>query len=148
MTRTKPDEKVRKLVEQLLAYEAVRCDPSEASRPAGFRIIEKLRRRLIRLAGTAGFRALLGRAVALARAEAPVLASLEVEPDGSLSDLHGPATQEELAEAGRVVIVQLLGLLVAFIGAGLTLSIVLDVWPELPPSAIELWRNHHEDPAR
>lgn len=148
MTRTKPDERIRQLVEQLLAYEAVRSDPSEANRPAGSRIIEKLRRPLIRLAGIAGFRALLGRALALARAEAPVIASLEAEPDGSLSVLRGPANQEALAEANRVVIAQLLGLLVAFIGAGLTLSIVLEAWPELPPSALELWRNHDEEPAR
>ena len=39
---------------------------------------------------------------------------------------------EELFEGGVVLLAQLLGLLVAFIGESLTLRLVREVWPQLP----------------
>jgi hypothetical protein len=52
---------------------------------------------------------------------------VHVKPDGSLEGLSN--LRNEDAEAGVVLIAQLLGLLVAFIGESLMLRILLDVWP-------------------
>jgi hypothetical protein len=44
----------------------------------------------------------------------------------------------ELLEGGVVLVAQLLGLLVAFIGKDLTMGFVLEVWPEVPLDNLEL----------
>jgi hypothetical protein len=106
----------RHLAQRLLTYEAVAGENSEPAESAAFRVCAKLRRPLITLAGVAGFRSLLSRALTLARAEAPSLSAVQVAADGSLKGL------DELA--------QLIGLLLTFIGDGLTLRLVQDVWPE------------------
>jgi hypothetical protein len=93
----------------------------------------KLRRPLITLAGVAGFRSLLSRALTLARAEAPSLSAVQVAADGSLKGLDElePQTDKEQArDGGAILIAQLIGLLLTFIGEGLTLRLVQDVWPE------------------
>jgi len=88
---------------------------------------------LITLAGVAGFRSLLSRALTLARAEAPSLNAVQVAADGSLKGLEGLASQtdkEQARDGGAILIAQLIGLLLTFIGEGLTLRLVQDVWPE------------------
>jgi hypothetical protein len=92
-----------------------------------------LRVSLARLAGVAGFHSLMSRAVALAKAEVPTLAGAEVRADGSLEGLDGPRHDRDAGaggEGGVVVVAQLLGLLVTFIGEPLTLRLVRDAWPE------------------
>ena len=123
----------RHLAERLLAYEAVAGENSEPAESAAFRVCAKLRRPLITLAGVAGFRSLLSRALALARAEAPSLSAVQIAADGSLKDLDELETQtdkEQARDAGAILIAQLIGLLLTFIGVGLTLRLVQDVWPE------------------
>ncbi len=71
---------------RLLAVEAAARHPSGAS-GAVVRVCDGLRRPLARLAGDAGFRSLLSRAVALARAEVPALTAVRVRADGSLEGL-------------------------------------------------------------
>ena len=118
---------------RLLAYEAAAGRNSEPTEPAAFRVFEKLRRPLCSLAGVAGFRSLLSRALALARAEAPSLRAVEVSGDGSLKGLEalGPQKDKEVSgDGGALLIAQLLGLLLTFIGEGITLRLVQDVWPE------------------
>jgi hypothetical protein len=81
----------------------------------------------------AGFRLLLSRALTLARAEAPSLSAVQVGADGSLKGLDelGPQKDKEVSmEGGAILIAQLLGLLLTFIGEGITLRLVQDVWPE------------------
>ena len=93
----------------------------------------KLRRPLITLAGVAGFRSLLSRALTLARAEAPSLSAIQVAADGSLQGLDELASQtdkERARDGGAILIAQLIGLLLTFIGDGLTLRLVQDVWPD------------------
>ena len=89
---------------------------------------------MVTLMGDTGFRALLSRALARAEADVPSLRAVKVEADGSLAGLDKlelQAAPEQLAE-GRVVLVsQLLGLLVAFIGETLTLHLVREIWPKL-----------------
>ena len=98
--------------------------------PARALVAEKLRRPLVTLTGIAGFRSLLARALTLAKAQAPALNIVQIEPDGSLAGFGNDEAQIE--EAGLMLIAQLLGLLVTFIGERLMLTLVRDAWPDLP----------------
>jgi hypothetical protein len=123
----------RHLAQRLLDYEAVADKNSEPTESTAFRVFAKLRRPLITLAGVAGFRSLLSRALMLARAEAPSLSAVQVAADGSLKGLDELASQtdkEQARDGGAILIAQLIGLLLTFIGDGLTLRLVQDVWPE------------------
>jgi hypothetical protein len=123
----------RHLAQRLLTYEAVAGDHSEPPESAAFRVCAKLRRPLITLAGVAGFRSLLSRALTLARAEAPSLSAVQVAADGSLQGLNELASQtnkKQIRDEGSILIAQLIGLLLTFIGKGLTLRLVQDAWPE------------------
>jgi hypothetical protein len=122
----------RHLAERLLTYEAVAGENSEPTQSAAFRVCAKLRAPLITLAGVAGFRSLLSRALTLARAEAPSLTAVHVAADGSLKgldELKAQIDKEQARDEGAILIAQLLGLLFTFIGEGLTLRLVQDVWP-------------------
>src|SRR5512141_346116 len=77
----------RDLAQRLLAYENAAGKTSEPAEFAAFRVCERLRQPLIALAGVAGFRSLLSRALTLARAEAPSLSAVQVAADGSLQGL-------------------------------------------------------------
>ena len=123
----------RYLAQRLLTYEAVASENSEPTGSAAFRVCAKLRRPLIILAGVAGFRSLLSRALTLARARAPSLSAVQVAADGSLQALDelGPQIDKEQArKGGAILIAQLIELLLTFIGEGITLRMVQDVWPE------------------
>jgi hypothetical protein len=126
--------KSRHLAQRLLTYEAVAGKNSEPAESAAFRVCAKLRRPLITLAGVAGFRSLLSRALTLARAEAPSLSAVQVAADGSLEgqdEFASQSNQEQARDGGVILIAQLIGLLLTFIGEGLTLRLVQDVWPEV-----------------
>ena len=124
--------KARDLALRLLAHADVAGKTSEPTEFAAFVVCERLRQPLITLAGLAGFRSLLSRALTLARADAPDLSAVQVAADGSLKGLDELASQaeEEAQEGGVVLITQLIGLLLTFIGNDLTLRLVQDVWPE------------------
>lgn len=115
---------IRDFARRLLALEAARDErPGEPSGGA-MRVCDRLRAPLTRLAGVAGFRSLLSRALALAKAEAPALAGAHVRADGTLEGLPTDA------DAEFAVVTQLLDLLVTFIGEPLTRRLVQDVWPD------------------
>ena len=123
----------RYLAQRLLTYEAVAGKNSETKESAAFRVFAKLRAPLVTLAGVAGFRSLLSRALTLARAEAPSLSAVQVAADGSLQgldELDPQVDKDQTAEGGAILIAQLIGLLLTFIGEGLTMRMVQDVWPE------------------
>ncbi|HET9309245.1 MAG TPA: hypothetical protein VFO46_24745 [Candidatus Sulfotelmatobacter sp.] len=123
----------RNLAQRLLAYEAVGDENSAPSESAASRVCAKLRGPLITLAGVAGFRSLLSRALTLARAEVPSLSAVQVAADGSLRGLDELVSQtdkEHAREGGAILIAQFVGLLLTFIGEGLTIRLVQDVWPE------------------
>ena len=125
--------KSRHLAQRLLTYEAVASENFEPAESPAFRVCAKLRQPLITLAGVAGFRSLLSRALTMARAEAPSLSAVQVAADGSVKGLGELASQTEKEHArdgGAILIAQLIGLLLTFIGEGLTLRLVQDVWPE------------------
>ena len=125
----------RQLAQRLLAYEEVETIPGTADMHAVCLVCDKLRRPLTTLAGAAGFRSLLARALTLAKQESPVLGSWKVKPDGSLDGLNG-----EAAQSGAVLIAHLIGLMITFIGQSLTLRLLHDVWLDLPGSENKLER--------
>jgi hypothetical protein len=131
----------RDLAQRLVAYESDGGKTSEPAEFAAFRVCETLRQPLITLAGVAGFRSLLSRALALARAEAPGLSAVQIAADGSLQGLDELEPQmdaDQAREAGVILVAQLIGLLLFFMGEGATLRLVIsEVLPHLkflPPS--------------
>jgi hypothetical protein len=134
------------LARRLLALEAAR---ENSSAGVGGRLVdtvrvcEKLRSVLTAFAGTAGFRSLLTRALALAKAQEPSLAGLQVLEDGSLAGFEKVGAEKSKGAAGgQVLVAQLLDLLIVFIGEPLTLQLVRSAWPDAPASAI---RSRTED---
>ena len=83
--------------------------------------------------GTAGFRALLSRAVALANAKSAWPRLVQVNENGTLEgldELEGQVPLKEFDEGSVVLIGELLGLLAVFIGEDLTLRQLDEVWSE------------------
>ena len=133
MNRANP--KIRDFAERLIDYETSRDGSPETKTPVAFLVCDKLRPQLATLMGNGGFRALLWRALVLANKEVRWLGSVHVNPDGSfdgVEELHTQVDAEQLAEGGVVLLGQLLGLLVAFIGEKLTVRLVREVWPHIP----------------
>ena len=134
MNRATPE--MRALAKLLITFDAAGIAPSAAENPATFPVIDKLRPHLATLMGDGGFRALLLRALVLAKVEAPFLSGISVHANGGLEGLDTLRSQPDTtdASAGKVVLVaQLLGLLAAFIGPTLASHVVGEVWPQFPP---------------
>ena len=121
------------LARRLLAYES--RDEHAPESPLVFRVSEKLRRPLSRIAGTAGFRSLLSRSLTIASVKAPSLSAVRINPDGSLHGLDAIGDPDDASNAGAMLIAQLLALLTLFIGNNLVLSLVSDIWPDTTPIA-------------
>ena len=149
MSRATP--KMRVFAERLIAFETTVNNSSKTKTPAAFIVDEKLRPHLTTVMGNVGFRALLSRALALANAEVPWLRAVHVKADGSLEglgDLEAQVKPEEIAEGKIVLLAQLLGLLVAFIGENLTLWLVREAWPELSLNGLDLVAGDTNEKAR
>ena len=132
---SRANRKIRDFAERLIAYETSGDEFSETKTPAAFLVCDKLRPQLATLMGDGGFRALLWRALVLANTDVRWLSSVQVKPDGSfegVEELETKIDPEQLVEGGVVLVGQLLGLLVAFIGEKLTVRLVRDTWPQIP----------------
>jgi hypothetical protein len=126
-------QKMQDLAERLIVYESEHLK-SCAAITADFSATEKLRPFLETFMGNAGFRALLMRALALAGEEVPWLREVQVNSTGSLEvphELSEKMAAKAVREGGVMLLAQLLGLMVAFIGEKLTLQLMRDVWPTL-----------------
>jgi len=124
---------MRGLAQRLLAHEAAILNCSEHTASVVIRVTEKLRASLTRLAGAAGFRTLLTRALTLAKmraADTPGINVLQVISNGSLEGLDALPNDGETAEVGLLLIAQLLELLGVFVGEHLVLRLLSDVWPD------------------
>lgn len=123
-----------KLARRLLAGEAARAGWSHGDVEQAVRACENMRVPLTKLIGSAGFSSLLSRAVALAKRQAPWLEGLRVEADGSLAGLEelqpDSGAPEAARHGGAILVAELLGLLVTFIGQPLTLGLVHEAWPD------------------
>jgi hypothetical protein len=139
MSRVSPE--MRNFARRLIICEANGNKSARIKPPAAFDVCEKLRPVLATLMGNGGFRALLARARALAAAEVPWLRAVHVRQDGTLAGLDELAAQPDpdtLLEGRVVLLAWLLELLVAFIGADLTLRLVREVWPREPLMDVNL----------
>jgi hypothetical protein len=142
---------MRDFAERLIAYETRENRSSETNTPAACLVGEKLRPHLATLMGNVGFRALLSRALALANAEVPWLRAVHVNADGSFEGLDVLGAQvdsDEIFEGCVVLLGQLLGLLVAFIGEDLTLRLVREVWPKLPLNNFDFGKGYKNEKAK
>ena len=134
-----------------MADEALGNKSSGTKPPAGFHVSEKLRPRLATLMGDGGFRALVSRALVLATADVPWLRAVTVKADGSLEcleELHAQPESYELFEGRVVLLAELLGLLMAFIGENLTLRLVREVWPKIPLNDLDFGKGVEYEKAK
>ena len=126
-----PSASTLELAQRLLAVEAASRSASHPHVHEAVRVCQKLRISLTRFAGAEGFRSLLQRALALARADVPSAQSVNLKSDGSLEGLEVLAVDATNGgpEAAVAIIAHLLGLLETFIGQPLMLRLVRDAWP-------------------
>jgi len=125
-----PPQKSRDLARSLVACEADASKASLQTGPAAVRVYEKLRRQLGSPVGVDGFQALASRALALARSESPRLCAVQVTANGGLSGLgevESGTDANEDGEAGMLLIAQLLGLFLTFLGEATTLRLLEDL---------------------
>ena len=139
MPETSPAARV--LARRVLRHEAGgRAEPA-ALAEAAERADARLRGRLARLIGPAGYTTLVARAVRLAQAEVPALERVTVDAlaRGAEGGLHGvrefarASGDAGAAEAGlSTILAHAIELLGTFIGEDLALRLIRDAWPELP----------------
>ena len=120
-------QKTRDLARSLVACEAD-ASTSLHAEPATVRVYERLRRQLGAPVGTDGFQALASRALALAKAESPGLSAVQVTANGGLRGLGEVESQTDAdGEVGIILIAQLLGLFLTFLGEATTLRLIEDL---------------------
>lgn len=143
---------IRDFAERLIAYETRGYKSSGTPPPrAAFPVFEKLRPHLVTLMGSTGVYSLLLRVLTVSREEQDSLHAVQVKADGSLEgsdELEVQADPEALAEGSVVLVAQLLGLLVAFIGENLTLRLVREVWPKLSFNDFDFGKGEKNEKAK
>ena len=139
-----PRQKTRDLARTLVASEADASTVSLQTGAATMRVYERLRRQLGAPVGVDGFQALASRALVLAKSESPHLGAVQITANGDLRGLgEVDAQAEENGDAGIILIAQLLGLFLTFLGEATTLRLIedlrgqVDVRSELLASAAE-----------
>jgi len=125
-----PPQKTRDLARSLVANEADASATSLQTEPATVRVYERLRRQLGAPVGVDSFQALASRALSLAKSESPRLNTVQVTPNGGLrglGEVESHTEPEEGGEAGIILIAQLLGLFLTFLGEATTLRLIEDL---------------------
>jgi hypothetical protein len=143
---TAPSRDSQAIAQRLIAEEIRVSDSSLPKALAAFRVCEKLRRSLSTLAGVAGFRSVMARALTLATAEVPWLSAVEIHSNGSLivpTEIKDKSSQD-VVRGGAALVTQLVGLLVTFIGETLTLRLAQNVWPKLASKEPAAGSDSHE----
>jgi hypothetical protein len=125
-----PPKKTHDLARNLIASEADAGRASLQTEPATVRVYERLRRQLGAPVGVDGFQALASRALALAKSQSPRLSAVQVTANGGLRGLDEVESQtnaDKDGEAGIILIAQLLGLFLTFLGEATTLRLIEDL---------------------
>jgi hypothetical protein len=125
-----PPHKTRELARSLVASEADATTTSLHTEPATVRVYKRLRRQLGAPVGIDGFQALASRALALAKSESPRLSTVQVTANGGLcgfGEVESEMNADEEGEAGIILIAQLLGLFLTFLGEATTLRLIEDL---------------------
>jgi hypothetical protein len=142
---------MRNFARRLIADESRDHHLSATKAPQGFVEVEKLRRHLTTFMGHTGVNSLLTRTLALSAAEVPWLRGVQVKVDDSLAglaELEGRLPPDEALEGRVVLLAHLLGLLMVFIGAGLTLRLVAEVWPQVPLDDLDFSAGGEKEPEK
>jgi hypothetical protein len=149
-------QKTRDMARHLVACEADAGANDLQSELATVRVYERLRRQLGAPVGADGFQALASRALALAKSETPGLSAVQVTATGGLHGLGKVESQmdaDEGGEDGIILIAQLLGLFLTFLGEATTLSLIedlrlqVDVWMESATSKADATNSEADGPA-
>jgi hypothetical protein len=122
--------KTRELALSLVAREADASTKSLQTQPATVRVYERLRRQFGAPVGVDGFQALASRALALAKSESPRLSAVQITANGGLrglGEVESRTDMDEAGEAGVILIAQLLGLFLTFLGEATTLHLIEDL---------------------
>ncbi len=125
-----PRQKTRDLARSLVAAVEDAGTSSLQSGPATVRLYERLRQQLGACVGVDGFQALASRALALSKSESPRLRAVQITANGDLRGLGEVESQtdvDESGEAGVILIAQLLGLFLTFLGEATTLRLIEDL---------------------
>lgn len=123
-------QETRELARRLVAYEADARTTALQTEPATVRVYERLRRQFGAPVGADGFQALASRALALAKSESSRLSAVQITADGDLrgfSEVESQTGSDENGEGGIILIAQLLGLLLTFLGEATTLRLIEDL---------------------
>jgi hypothetical protein len=125
-----PPQKTRDLARSLIACAADEATASLRAEPATMRVYERLRRHLGAAVGVDGFQVLAARALALAKSESPRLGAVQLTANGGLrgfGQVESRTDADEDGEAGIILIAQLLGLFLTFLGEATTLRLIEDL---------------------
>jgi hypothetical protein len=125
-----------------MAHETSKHESSRTGDPP-FPVLETLRPALATLMGKIGYRGFLARSLAAAGEDVRWLRAVHVKSDGTLEglrELQAQLAPAEFFEGRTVMLAQLLGSLVAFIGEELTLQLVSDTWPKLSLKDLDFGR--------
>jgi hypothetical protein len=125
-----PPQKTRDLARSLVACESDTSTASQQTEPATVRVYERLRRQLGAPVGVDGFHALASRALALAKSESSRLGAVQITANGSLrglGEVESQTDEDEDGEARVILIAQLLGLFLTFLGEATTLRLIEDL---------------------
>ncbi|MDB5475392.1 MAG: hypothetical protein JWP49_903 [Phenylobacterium sp.] len=143
--------RMQRIAKRLMVAETA-GEPSARAMPAAtFPVTDKLRPHLATLVGKGGVRALLARALVLATAEVTWLSAAHVNAEGDIEGLDAVRADLDPAQflEGRVILLaQLLGLLVAFIGPGLVSRLISEIWPQVPLKDRDFGKEDDREEAR
>jgi hypothetical protein len=129
----------RNLARRLLAHEALASTTSPQTKSPTVRVYEKLCQQLSVTVGVHGFLVLASRALRLSKSECPKLGAVQITADGTLDglgEIEWQTDEDENDGVGVVLIAQLLGLFLIFLGKPTTLRLIeglhlqLEVRPE------------------
>jgi hypothetical protein len=143
--------RMREYARCLTTHETRRNALSRRKAPPAFQVCEKLRAYLATFMGTAGFREVLLCALPRATSEIPWLRAVHVNADGSLEGLEKLQARldpDKLVEGEVVLVAQFLALLEAFIGEGLTLRLVREIWPTIPLNDLDSSKGDKNEKAK
>ena len=133
-----PPLNTSELARRLLDSETNRSTTTPQIEPATLRLYEKLRRLLCAPVGAESFHALASRALSLAKSESPRLSAVQITAEGRLHGLGAVEFQsntDQHGDGGVILIAQLLGLFLAFLGETTTLRMIQNLRLQVVDSA-------------
>lgn len=116
---------MKELAQKLFAWEEQNGSDSDLGTKPPVRVLEKLQTLLTRFSGSEGFTTLLRRAAVLSRTDKSSASPYEIGKDGSISFTFTGLSAESIL----TLTAHLLDLMVIFIGRGLTLTLLREIWP-------------------